>query len=67
MQTTDPSLHQAAVMTHHWSSGDVEAAIFLVTEITDVAELQDLVMALLIMRDKPLEEIRNVVTTTVPG
>lgn len=56
--SVEPSIRQAAALTCHWQQRDIEAVVMLLTEIQDQAEAEDLVVALLGMRDKPMEEVR---------
>jgi hypothetical protein len=67
--STEPSIRQAALLTMYWQAHDVEAVVILLAELTEgrcaCQDLEDLVTALLIMRDKPMSQVR-VIATALP-
>jgi len=48
----DPALRQAAVLLTHWNRCDVEAVTLLLAGLDDVDEARDMILALLILRNK---------------
>ena len=59
--TTEPVIRQAAVLTAHWAARDIEAVVFLLAGIRDKEEAEDLVIALLQLRDKSDSQIARIV------
>lgn len=53
----EPALAQAAALITHWGRGDIEAVVILLAGMQDRQELEDLVVAQLILRDKTPEYI----------
>jgi hypothetical protein len=64
MSMTEPSMRTAALLTMYWQSRDIEAVVILLAELTErgcaCRDLEDLVTALLMMRDKPMEQVELV-------
>ena len=68
MYACDPPTRLAAVLTAHWQAGDIEAVVLLVAEeIKSQQDAEDVLFALLMMRDKPIEEITRIMRMTIPG
>lgn len=56
----ESSIRQAAVLTAHWQARDVEAVTLLLSDVRG-EEAQDLVLALLMLRDVPLEQVQRII------
>jgi hypothetical protein len=56
-----PALRQAAVLATHWNRRDIEAVVLLVAELNDLDLAHDMIVALLMLRDKSQEEISTLV------
>lgn len=59
----EPAIRQAAVITAHWNARDIEAVTLLMADIEDRDEMGDLIVALLLLRDKTPQEIRKIILT----
>lgn len=63
----EPSVRLAALLTLHWQARDIEAVVLLLAELTEEGcrcqDLEDLVTALLMMRDKPMDQVEKVART----
>lgn len=57
----EPAIRAAAVLTHHWTTRDIEAVILLLAEIRNRDELEDLILALLMVRSKSADEISRII------
>ena len=65
MHACDPQTRLAAVLTAHWQAGDIEAVVLLLAEeIGSQQEAEDVLVALLMIRDKPMEEITRIIRMT---
>ena len=58
---SEPALRQAAVLATHWSRRDIEAVVLLVAQLEDLDATHDMIVALLMLRDKTPDEIRRLV------
>ena len=62
--TTEPSIRTAALLTMYWQSRDIEAVVLLLADLTETGcacqNLEDLVTALLMMRDKPMSQVQMI-------
>jgi hypothetical protein len=65
VQPAEPSLRQAAVLTQHWTARDIEAVVLLMAEIKDKEEAEDLIVALLMLRGRSMDDIRKIILTTM--
>jgi hypothetical protein len=61
----EPAIRQAAVITTHWIARDIEAVIMLMTDIKDRDEAEDLIIALLLLRDRTPDDIRKIILSTM--
>lgn len=52
----EPALRQAAVLITHWNRRDIEAVVMLLAEL-ETDEAHDMIVAMLMLRDKTDEEI----------
>ena len=57
----ESALRQAAVLATHWSRRDIEAVVLLVAELEDLDAAHDMIIALLMLRDKTPDEINRLV------
>lgn len=57
----EPALRQAAVLTTHWNRRDIEAVTLLVAELDDLDAAHDMIVALLVIKDKTPDEINRLV------
>lgn len=62
----EPSIATAAALTVHWENRDIEAVVVLLAEITSQQDAEDVVVALLGMRDKPMKEVRKLLPAGEP-
>lgn len=55
----EPAIAMAAALIVHWSRHDIEAAVLLLADIGDKDEAEDIITALLLLREKPLAELEK--------
>ncbi len=60
--SVEPSIATAAALTVHWGNRDIEAVVVLLAEVTSQQEAEDIIVALLGMRDKPAAEVRELLS-----
>jgi hypothetical protein len=58
MHVQEPAIATAAALALHMSRGDVEAVVLMLAGVKDKDEAEDIIMALLLQRDRPLAELR---------
>ena len=62
MHVCDPPVRLAALLTSHWAARDIEAIVLLISEeIKSQGDAEDVLLALLTMRDKPMDEITRII------
>jgi hypothetical protein len=68
---TEPAFRQAAALITHWERLDIEAFVVLLSDLGLDLQAQDLVQALVMLRDRPGEEIAGLLppqgTEPLPG
>lgn len=57
MHMQEPALGFAAALALHWSRGDIEAAVLMLTDIKDKEEALDVITALLLQRDRSTADL----------
>lgn len=57
----EPALRRAAVLMTHWNRRDIEAVVLLVADLDELDEAHDMIVALLMLRDKTPDEINRLV------
>lgn len=68
MPVTEPCIRLAAQLTTYWQEGDIEAVVLRLADLRDdgrcrCQDLEDVVTALLMMRDKPASQIEMIART----
>lgn len=61
MDIREPCIRQAAVLTSHWITGDMEAVILLLHEVATLDEAVDLATGLLLTRDCSPEILASII------
>lgn len=59
MHVQEPSVTMAAALMLHWESKDIEAVVVLLSEIGSQEEAEDIITALLMLRHRLDEELRE--------
>jgi hypothetical protein len=54
----EPAVAMAAALIIHWSRHDIEAVVLMLADIKDKDEAEDVITALLLLRDRPAAELR---------
>lgn len=52
----EPAIKLAAALTTHWERRDIEAVVLLLADL-DKEDAQDIIVALLLLREKSMEDI----------
>ena len=61
MHVHEPAIQTAAALIIHWSRLDVEAVVIMMADIADQEEAEDIITALLQLRDRDIEDVRKLV------
>jgi hypothetical protein len=54
----EPAVAMAAALIIHWSRHDIEAVVLMLADIKDKDEAEDVITALLLLRDRTAAELR---------
>jgi len=59
MHVQEPAIITAAALAVHVSREDIEAVVLMLAEIKDKDEAEDIIVALLLLRGKTVDELRG--------
>lgn len=63
MHASEPGMRQAAALILHWERGDIEAVVLLIGDIPDQAQAEDIITAMLILRERELRDLERMLVT----
>jgi hypothetical protein len=59
MHVQEPAITTAAALSLHWDSGDIEAVVILLADISGQEEAEDIITSLLVLRNKSADDLRK--------
>lgn len=64
-QPEEEAVRHAAALTTHWLNHDIEAVILLLADLSLPDDAQDLIISLLLIRDRTPDQVRRMITRSI--